>query len=196
MVVPLLCHGNISEALSVFFSAHCVVLLFICFSLRQVFTEFRDALIPMLFYFSFLETFCFSGRLVFTNSWRDGLGLPVSSAHSCSKLNKSRWKSERLTVQWVRPGSRRQRGCTCFRSGWRSAGSTWSSSQTDLHWPSWRPSPHPGQSKSLLALHLCNPNTHTFTWSATGSLQSASLCCHRITELCQWRDGTADTLTT
>lgn len=80
-------------------------------------------------------------------------------------------KSQKLThtVQWVRPGSHRQRVCTCFHSGWRSAGSTWSSSRTDRHWPSWRPSPRPGRSKSLLAVYLCNPNKHIISNRITSS---------------------------
>lgn len=66
------------------------------------------------------------------------------------------WTRGGPTVQLMKPGSRRQTACTCFHSGWKSAGSSWSSFQTDLSWLSWRPSPHPGQSMSPLAAHPCN----------------------------------------
>lgn len=59
------------------------------------------------------------------------------------------------------PDSHRPRGCTCFRSDWILAERAWSFSQTDLCWPSWMPSLHPDQSKYVLAVDLCNPQTHT-----------------------------------
>lgn len=91
--------------------------------------------------------------------WKTDQVLQISSDNLLDLLERVLWcwwTRGGPTVQLMKPGSHRQMACTCFHSGWKWAASSWSSSQTDPSWLSWRPSPHPGQSTSPLAAHPYN----------------------------------------
>ena len=133
MVLSHFCHGSmstgdISECLlhSVFQQTHFVQFFFsfVLFSVK-VKWSFTEALFAMLMLWVF---FIYFRDVYFL--WYVGIGkfLERQTCLLQRVMKYSRWMNESQTlghtVQWVRPDSRRQRGCTCFRSGWRSAGSS------------------------------------------------------------------------